>query len=118
MKRTILALATIAALTAGCDDDEFDIRTLVGRRIFAVDAENNLILFGSESPGIIANSIPITGLQQGEDVVGIDFRPTVGTGLPLTLVGKLYGVTSASRLVTIDTATAVATLVGTLTTPL
>ena len=118
MKRALLALATVAALLSACDDDEdlVGLDQLVGRRIYAVDIDNNLVLFGIGSPGTIANSTPITGLLAGEQVVGIDFRPTVPPGGDSTKLGTLYGLTSASRLVTIDTATAVATVVGSLDT--
>lgn len=47
----------------------------------------------------------ITGLQSGESLVGIDFRPANGL---------LYGLSSASRLYTIDLRTAVATPVSAL----
>lgn len=45
----------------------------------------------------------ITGLQDNESILGIDFRP---------LNGQLYGLGSSSRLYTINTDTAVATAVG------
>ncbi|HET9786082.1 MAG TPA: DUF4394 domain-containing protein, partial [Pyrinomonadaceae bacterium] len=45
----------------------------------------------------------ITGLQPGEKVLAIDFRPSTG---------QLYGVTDASRLYIINPATGVATQVG------
>jgi hypothetical protein len=45
----------------------------------------------------------ITGLQSGERLVGIDFRPATG---------QLYGVGNSSRLYTIDPATGAATQVG------
>ena len=115
MKRALLALVTVAAFLSACDDDEITgINQLVGRRVYAVDIDNNLVLFGSGSPGTISNSTPITGLAAGEVVVGIDFRPTLTPGGDSTKLGALYGLTSASRLVTIDTATAVATVVGSL----
>ncbi|MGH7459617.1 MAG: DUF4394 domain-containing protein [Longimicrobiales bacterium] len=118
MKRALLALAAAAAILSACDDDDdlTGLDQLVGRRIYAVDVDNNLILFGSGNPGTISNSTPITGLAAGELVVGIDFRPTVTPGSDSTKLGALYGLTSASRLVTIDTATAVATVVGSLDT--
>ena len=51
----------------------------------------------------------ITGLQGGETVLGIDFRPATG---------QLYALGSNSRIYTINKMTAVATFVGTLSTPL
>lgn len=46
---------------------------------------------------------PITGLQAGENIVGIDFRP---------LNGQLYAMGSSSRLYTINLGNAAATVVG------
>ena len=45
----------------------------------------------------------ISGLQQNESILGIDFRP---------LNGQLYGLGSTSRLYTINTSSGVATAVG------
>ncbi len=71
--------------------------------IFAVTTSNNLIRFNSNTPGTIVSSTPIVGLQPGETMVGIDFRP--GTG-------ELYGLGSTSRLYKIDSANGQTTQVG------
>ena len=91
-----------ALLTAGCDDDPTGPTALEGRRVYGVDARNNLVLFGSASVGT-ARSRAITGLQAGERVLGIDFRP---------VDGKLYALGGSSRVYVVDTATAAATVVG------
>jgi hypothetical protein len=72
--------------------------------VFAVTTGNRLLRFLSGAPGAIISKSPITGLQPGETVVGIDFRPADGL---------LYGVGSTSRLYRIDVATGGATQVGT-----
>lgn len=72
--------------------------------IFVVDGSNNLLRFSSAAPQTILVTRPITGLQAGENLVGIDFRPATG---------GLYGVGSTSRLYLIDTTTGAATQVGT-----
>lgn len=75
---------------------------------FGVDTTNNLVRFNTSTPGTIVSSVPITGLQPGETVLGIDFRPATG---------QLYALGSTSRLYVIDyftnPATAAATQVGT-----
>jgi Domain of unknown function (DUF4394) len=75
-----------------------------GRMIYAVDNANALLAFGSVRPDIIARKVTITGLQAGESIQGIDFGP---------VDRKLYALGSTSRIYTVDTVTAVATVVGT-----
>lgn len=85
------------------DDPEPPALEVKGRPIYAVDLKNQLLLFGTESPGTIARVRPITGLPFLKRIVGLDFRPSNG---------KLYGVGNDSRVYIIDTLTAVATPVG------
>ena len=70
--------------------------------IYAVTSTNLLLTFDSATPGTAA-SVAITGLQAGENVVGIDLRPATG---------QLYALGSTSRLYTINPVTGVATQVG------
>ncbi|MCI0661513.1 MAG: DUF4394 domain-containing protein, partial [Acidobacteria bacterium] len=72
--------------------------------VFAVTASNNLISFNQFSPSApIMAPTAITGLQASESIVGIDFRPRTG---------QLFAVTNQSRVYTINTSTAAATVVG------
>jgi hypothetical protein len=73
--------------------------------VFAADANNNLVSFKVATPGTLDTTIPITGLQGGESVLGLDFRPSNG---------KLYALSSGGRIYTVVPATGVATLVSTL----
>jgi hypothetical protein len=57
--------------------------------LYSVTANNELISFKPNSPGKIRSSVPISGLQMGETLLGIDFRPANG---------MLYGLGSTSRL--------------------
>lgn len=68
---------------------------------YAVDAANNLLIFNPMAPAPITKSI--TGLQGGESIYGIDFRPRNG---------QLYALGSTSRLYTINTSSGAATPVG------
>jgi hypothetical protein len=72
--------------------------------LYGVTTTNQLVRFSSVLPGTIINAKAITGLQTGENVLGIDFRPANG---------RLYALGSSSRLYVIDTATARVTQVGT-----
>ena len=64
---------------------------------------NELIRFHSATPGTILGSVTITGLQPGEQLVGIDMRPADG---------QLYGVGSTSRLYLLNAITGAATQIG------
>lgn len=68
---------------------------------YAVDNGNNLLIFNPMNPAPIAKSI--TGLQSGELIVGLDFRPANG---------QLYALGSSSRIYTINTSSGAAVAVG------
>lgn len=68
---------------------------------YAVDEINNLHIFNPENPVIVTKAIG--GLQAGEMIVGIDFRPANG---------QLYALGSSSRLYTINLGNGAATVVG------
>jgi hypothetical protein len=70
--------------------------------IYAVTSTNLLLTFDSATPGT-TTSVAITGLQAGENVLGIDLRPATG---------QLYALGSTSRLYTINPVTGAATQVG------
>ena len=70
--------------------------------LFGLTTTNSLLGFDSASPGTVS-SISITGLQAGEQLLGIDFRPATQT---------LYALGSTSRLYSLNTSTGAATQVG------
>jgi len=76
---------------------------------YAIDLSNMLQIFNPNKPEPVTKAI--TGLQNGEGILGIDFRP---------LNGQLYALGSSSRIYTINLGTGAATQVGsgTLSTPL
>jgi len=89
-------------ITQGVADGNITATALVDGRSLARFAVNN--------PGTVTSMRAITGLQTGETLVGIDFRPSDG---------NLYGLGTSNRLYTVDTTTGVATQQGmALTTPL
>ncbi|SMO93934.1 protein of unknown function [Chryseobacterium rhizoplanae] len=69
---------------------------------YAIDNSNNLQIFNPNNP--IPVSKTVTGLQSGENILGIDFRP---------VNGQLYALGSSSRIYTINLGTGAATAVGT-----
>jgi hypothetical protein len=92
----ILVVPSTAVLTIA--DDERPPAS-----IFAITNTNNLLRFSSASPGTVSGVVAITGLQTGETILGIDFRPASG---------QLYALGSTSRLYTIDSTTGAATVVS------
>lgn len=82
--------------------------TITGRLVYAVTANNNLISFDSELPGVIRDLVAITGIAAGQTLVGTDFRPATGD-----LIGLGYNAMNGeARLYTIDRVTGVATPIG------
>jgi len=68
---------------------------------YAIDNANALQIFDPNNPVPVTKAL--TGLQPGEGILGIDFRP---------LNGQLYALGSSSRVYTINLGTGLATAVG------
>src|SRR4051812_42300308 len=86
----------------------FALAVLSGQRsadavLMYATSGNDVASFDTGATGVVT-SVPVTGLQAGESLVGIDTRPATQT---------LYGVGSSSRLYTINPLTGAATQVGT-----
>lgn len=71
---------------------------------YGVTNSNQLLQYNANNPGNVLSTIAITGLQSGETLLGIDFRPATG---------QLYGVGSTSRIYIINHLTGKATAIGT-----
>jgi hypothetical protein len=69
----------------------------------AIYDANDLVFFDSAAPGTIVDVLPVSGLQPGESLLGIDRRP---------LTGGLYGLGSSGRLYAIDMFSGAAAQVG------
>lgn len=76
--------------------------------IFVLGFQNRLLSFDSASPDNLQTQSVITGIQPGESIIGIDFRPSTG---------QLYAVSTAN-IYTVNPATGAATLVSALSAPL
>lgn len=70
---------------------------------YAVDETNGLMIFNANDVGTNIVTKPIAGLQSGENILGLDFRP---------LNGQLYALGSTSRIYTINASSGAATQVG------
>jgi hypothetical protein len=101
-----LHLIFVAALLAGLALSVWptpSVRAAAGSTMYAITTTNNLLRFDSGTPGTILSTVAVSGLQVGENLLGIDFRPASG---------QLYGLGSTSRVYTIDLTNGVATQVG------
>src|SRR5436190_16008018 len=63
---------------------------------------NDLARFDSGATGVVS-SVPVTGLQAGETIIGLDSRPATG---------EVYALGSTGRLYTVNPLTGTATLAG------
>ncbi len=73
--------------------------------LFVLTASNRLVSYAVDTPTTARTNVAVTGLQSGESLLGIDFRPADG---------QLYGVGSSGRVYTLNGTTGAATLKATL----
>ncbi len=88
-------LAGLVALTIAADAS-----ALV---VYGLTSTNSLARFDSATPGTINSTVAVTGLNAGASLIGIDFRP---------VNGLLYGVSSDSRMYTINLTSGAASVIG------
>ncbi|MBX3358845.1 MAG: DUF4394 domain-containing protein [Phycisphaeraceae bacterium] len=98
LSRRAFVVASILPLTVGSVTSLTQAETIYG-----VTMQNFLMSFDSASPNNLNFGVQITGVQPGELIMGIDFRPSNSV---------LYGLGSQNRLYTINTSTGVATAVN------
>lgn len=94
--RSTLLVAAVGILSASS--------ALADATVYALGTDNILRVFQASTPGTISATIPVTGLAQGESLIGIDTR---------ALNGDLVGVGSGSSIYKIDKVTGAATVIGT-----
>lgn len=97
----MLAAALLAALILGAAPQKAEAQSQQERvRVFAVTGLDRLISFSSVNPRRVITSANITGLQEGETIVGMDFR---------SANQRLYAVTNQSRvyIIRLDTGAAI-----------
>lgn len=73
------------------------------RDMYATDTAGNLHRFDSRHPGVILDTVAVTGLPPGVFLAGIDIRPATG---------DLVGAGSDSRVYALDPGTGAATAIG------
>ncbi len=86
---------------------------MASETLIGLTGSNELVRFDSDKSNQ-STTVMITGLANGETVVGIDFRPSDTGANGVNEIGILYAVTSASRLYKVDVMTGAATMPVTL----
>lgn len=95
-----------ADFASAIDDPQEDIDTRAAASVecYALTSANTIVQFTNGNAPQMQNSLSITGLQSGESIVAIDFRPSTG---------QLYGVSDQSRIYFINLNSGVATATST-----
>jgi hypothetical protein len=97
---TFAALPALALLACSDDEPRDESNPSVAADTYALTSEGRLVFFERAS-GDINRSLSVSGLESGESIVGIDFRPADA---------DLYAVSSRANLYIIDTESGDATL--------
>jgi hypothetical protein len=96
----------VAGVLVALVSSAFLVQPVSGELIYGIANQSPataLVTFDSASPGALLTGVFLSGLQQNETILGIDFRPATG---------QLYGLGSTSRLYTINPASGAASAVG------
>ncbi|RZK72139.1 MAG: DUF4394 domain-containing protein, partial [Pedobacter sp.] len=98
----LFAVMTPILFSACKKDRNNQMETLVPGpdvNFYALTSDSKLLMINAKNPSSVSATVSISGLQQGETLLGIDFRPATG---------QLYGLGSTSRLYVIDQKTGIA----------
>jgi len=95
----------LGALNVTEDIRGIALRPAAAPMAYGLTDDGRLVAFKTATPNTIDATLTVSGLNSGETLRGIDFRPKDGL---------LYGLTSAARIVTIDTASGAASVKATL----
>ena len=116
----LAGLLLVVAATMAPDADAQNRRSNAPDRVFALTDPNTLLQFNGDRPGTIQRTTPVTGLEPGDNLVGIDFRPSTAMGEDAANQGMLYGLGDGATdtLYVIDTRSGAATRIADLDVPL
>src|SRR4030095_8655195 len=100
----IRLVLSILVLSSSCDEDDAPAVIIKPDLIFyGLTASNQVIKYNANAAESPISTLNVTGLQSGETLMAIDFRPATG---------QLYGLGSASRIYTINLTSGLATAIG------
>ena len=111
--KSVLLMSLLTIFVACSDDDAApmpqpeptpmpEVAPLV--EFTALSNDNRVIYFNARNLSSPIRNLAITGLQSGENIISIDYRPATG---------QLYGLGSTSRLYVINETSGLATPLGT-----
>ena len=111
MKAAAIGAVALSLLIASCSKND-DYTTNPGEQfiigpnvnVVALTQDNKLVGFNAQTGATVTPQVNITGMQTGETMLAVDYRPATG---------ELYGVSSGSRVYVINPATGVARAVNT-----
>jgi Domain of unknown function (DUF4394) len=98
-------LAGVLFFLPACNKDDDNMTVTKPDIIFyGLTSANQLVKYNANASQTAIATVAVTGLQAGETLLAIDFRPATG---------QLYGLGATSRLYVINTETGAATTIGT-----
>jgi hypothetical protein len=100
----LACLLAAAALLGGCQKDY---------TAYALNSSGAIIKFSTRKPSNITGSVNITGLDSGQSVVQITYRPATSTSGGTTGNTTLYCITNDGFLCTVDPEGGTASVIGT-----
>lgn len=100
---TVLLAAATFALVSACTDHRVPPQPRPAGVFYGLTSGNQLLTLNTQSSETASATVSITGLQGGENLLAIDFRPATG---------QLYGLGSSSRIYVINPATGLARAIG------
>jgi hypothetical protein len=86
--RRLLALATVVAAFAAAPAAH------AGLLATAVTTDNRIVTFDTAAPGTLLSAVPVVGLQPGESLLAIDYRPLTGLVYAIGDTSRAYLITS------------------------
>lgn len=102
----VLFAAVFALNISSCkrsDDDDNRWRDAPNLNYLVLTEDNKLAEYNAQQANAQGQALPITGLESGDKLLSIDFRPATG---------QLYGVSNTSRLYVINLSNGIATAIG------
>ena len=102
---SLLLFSGIVIISSCNNDDDMTTPTPVKPDLvfYGLTGANQLVTANANASATFTSTTAVTGLQAGESLLAIDFRPATG---------QLYGLGSTSRLYSIHTGTGAATMIG------
>ena len=102
---TTAAATELAVIGGGEPLKGLAMKQATGIEVVGLTADHQLVRAAASAPNTLLSSVPVTGLPEGETLLGIDQRPADR---------QLYALSSAGKLYTVDASTGVATAKSTL----